>query len=138
MINKILSINSNKIQETIHPDSDRSKRNSNAPKHDHHKNLNEQNDKHVPEHGQDKVLSTNFSKDDLILWVKELNNFDCYNSIGLKFIMEDQTSNIVIHLKDKNGHNLQEYLPLQIKSLHSQVKKDLSEIPKGTILNITC
>lgn len=142
MVNKILGISSRTITESIHPDGERNKRTPDNQKNDHHNNSSDLKNNHEDselEKNQSNESLLILSRDDLNIWIKELNEFDCYHSIGLKFIMEDDKDNkIIIHLKDKKGHNLQEYLPLQIKALNSQIKKDLAEIPKGTILNISC
>ena len=140
MINKILSISTNKTLETIHPDGERKKQNSNN-NHDQPNNsldLKDNLESIEAQNEQNTELSLNYSKNELIIWIKELNNFDWYQSINLNFLMDESDKKIVVQLKDKKGHILQEYLPLQIKILHSQLKKDLKKIPKGTILNISC
>lgn len=135
MINKILNITNSMIMDTIHGETDRNKKNFHNPKHEHQNNSNELSEVASE---QECDLAPNYSTDDLVIWIKELNEFQCYQSIDLKFILDEQFEKTIILLKDKKGHNLQEYLPLQIKAIHSQVKNDLAEIPKGTILNINC
>lgn len=140
MISKIQSILGSKISDQIPPEAEKSKHNSGGKNHDQHhsvdlKNSHEDNDL---EKNQDNELSLMFSSEELVQWISELNKFDCYRSINLKFIMEGEGDRILVSLKNMKGHVLQEYLPLQIKAIHSQFKKDLAEIPKGTILNISC
>lgn len=123
--------------EQVHSDGQKSNSSSKKQKKDHHPNSIDLKNNH-DENEQDNDLFSKVTINELNKWIKELNNFDCYLSIQLSFTMDIENDKIIIHLKDKNGHNLQDYLPLQIKSLYYQIKKDIAEIPKGTILNISC
>ncbi len=140
MVSKILSISGSKISDYIHPDGERSKRNSSGKNHDQQHSLEVMisHEEKELKNNQNNERSTIFQREELTLWINELNEFDCYRLINLKFIIEDEGEKILIYLKDQKNHCLQEYLPLQIKAIHSQFKKDLTETPKGTILNITC
>jgi uncharacterized FlaG/YvyC family protein len=83
-------------------------------------------------------IVSNISLEELNDWIKELNSLECYIKNDLKFNISFESQHYMVDLIDKNGHRLQEYLPVQFKALYLQLKKDKADSKKGTILNLNC
>lgn len=134
MIGKLFNIPYSKFAKTVHGEMEKNKQKQNQnQKSEHH-----EHDASSPASLQIPEEIAIISKDELLMLVEELNEVECYKSIRLKFTVEDNGQNLSIRLTDKIGHTVQEYLPIQIKNLCDQIKKDKSEKPKGSILNLAC
>lgn len=130
MIGKLLNIPYQKIAKTVHGEMEQNKRRSSQKKSEK-EDENENNE--VVEDTTPIVLQA-----DLESWIKELNNLECYIKNDLKFNLSFEGQHFIIKLIDKNGHILQEYLPIHFKVLYLQLKQDKADSQKGTILNLNC
>lgn len=126
MIAKIINLPFQKIATTVHGEMEQNKR---PPSH-------EKSKKKDKEDSHDANLD--ISQEELKAWVKELNDLECYVKNNLKFNFSYGSQHTFIVLVDKNGHSLQEYLPVQLKALYIQFKSDKADSRKGTILNLNC
>ena len=126
MIGKILNLPFSKIATTVHGEMEEYKRH---PSHEKSKKNNKEN-------SHDANLD--ISQEELKAWVNELNVLECYVKNNLKFTFSFGSQHTFIVLVDKNGHTLQEYLPVQLKALYIQFKSDKADSRKGTILNLNC
>lgn len=126
MIGKLLNLPYSKIGKTVHGETEQKKRRSSQ-------NQSEQDEKE-----EAMNVSGEVPEAELLAWIKELNGLDCYVKNNLKFALEFESRSCVISLVDKNGHTVQEYLPVQFKALYFQLKKDKADSKKGTILNLNC
>ncbi len=131
MIGKILNISYQKISNTVHGEMEQNKRRSSKEKSNkEEKKDNSQNA------GQEVALEV--SKEELSRWANELNHLECYVANELHFDLSFEGRYYLVKLIDKNGHALQEYLPVQFRALYSQLKSDKDDSKKGTILNLSC
>ena len=126
MIGKLLNLPYQKIAKTGHGEMEQNKR---PPSQDKSKK-DEKEDAHD--------ANFDISQVELETWVNELNILECYAKNNLKFIFSFGSRHTFVGLVDKNGHNLQEYLPVQFKALYLQIKNDKDNSRKGTILNLNC
>lgn len=127
MIGKIFNIPYRKIASTVHGELEHDKRRSSKEK----SNKDDEKEK-------SKDLDPNVPKIELESWIKELNHLECYLKNDLQFTLSFEGQYYLVKLIDKNGHSLQEYLPVQFRALYSQIKLDNDDSKKGTILNLNC
>ena len=126
MITKILNLPLQKIATTVHGEMEQKKRNPYQE--------NKKKDK------KEELFDPNLeiTKAELTTWINELNALECYVKNNLKFTSTFGSQHTFVGLVDKNGHTLQEYLPVQLKALYIQFKSDKADSKKGTILNLNC
>ncbi len=133
MIGKILHISYQKITNNVHGEMEQNKHRS-SKEHANEKPYHDEK-KDQP---QSQEICLEVSKEELISWMNELNLLECYVANDLHFALSFEGKYHIVKLIDKNGHALQEYLPVQFKTLYSQLKSDSENSKKGTILNLSC
>lgn len=132
MIGKIINIPYQSIKKTIQREMEQHKRTISKKKSGPHSK------QESDESTSSEKEYTDISKEELQLWLEEINQFESYVINDLKFILSDEANSYLIKLTDKNGHILQEFLPVQFRELYIQLKNDKDESKSGTILNVSC
>ncbi len=138
MIGKILNISYRKIANNVLGEMEQNKRHSSKEHVNEKSNHEKNNHDEKKEKPQSQEICLEVSKEELMNWINELNLLECYLANHLHFTLSFEGKYHLVKLVDKNGHALQEYLPVQFNALYSQLKSDSENSKKGTILNLSC
>ena len=117
MIGKILGFPYSKFAKTVHGEMEQNK----------HRSSNSNKEKKKEKSEEESSLE--ISNEELKNWAKELNLLECYAANQLHFNLSFEGRYYVAQLTDKNGHVLQEYLPIQFRALTHRSKM-IMMIPK--------